>query len=124
MATKINPPEFKGKSYERYKRELEAWSEVTELKAEKKGIAIALSFPEDDEYGIREKVFDELTIDELKDKDGLQKLITFLDSKLLKDDLADSWEKFGDFEEYKCGQTISEFILQFDQKYKRIVKKV
>ena len=46
-------------------------------------------------------------------------------SKLKKDDLADSWEKFNDFEEYKCEneQSISEYISKFDQKYNKIVKK-
>jgi len=42
MTTKINPPEFKGKAYERYKRELKAWVEVTELVKKKRGFAIAL----------------------------------------------------------------------------------
>ena len=78
MATKINPPEFKGKAYERYKRDLKAWAEVTELAKKKRGIAIALSFPEDDEFGIREKIFDEIDLDELKEDDGLDKLIAFL----------------------------------------------
>ena len=116
MATRINPPEFKGKSYERYKRELKAWSIQSQ---KKKGITIALSFPEDDEFGIREKVFDELSLHELIADDCLDKLITFLDSKLLKDDLADSWDKFSDFEEYQRGKhpPVSDFIQQFDQKY-------
>lgn len=44
MATKINPPVFNSKSkpYELYKHELLAWSEITELAKEKKGIAIIL----------------------------------------------------------------------------------
>ena len=40
MAMRINPPEFRGKSYERYRLELEAWREVTELEKKKQGIAI------------------------------------------------------------------------------------
>ena len=45
MATKINPPVFKSKSksYELYRHELLAWSEITELAKEKKGIAVALT---------------------------------------------------------------------------------
>ena len=125
MAMRIKPPEFRGKSYECYRRELEAWREVTELEKKKPGIAIALSFPEDDEYGIRGKDFDELKIDDLKTDTGLDTLITFLDTKLLKDDLADSWEKFSDFEEYtrNHSQTVSDYIDKFDQKYNKIVKK-
>ena len=62
MATKINPPVFKSKSksYELYRQELLAWSEITELAKEKKGIAVALTLPEEDETKIREKVFEQI----------------------------------------------------------------
>ena len=44
MATKINPPIFnKSKSYELYKQELLAWSEITDLDKKKRGVAIALT---------------------------------------------------------------------------------
>ena len=50
--------------------------------------------------------------------------MTFLDTKLY-DDLADSWEKFSDFEEYTRdnSQTVSDYIDKFEQKYNKIVKK-
>lgn len=97
MSVKIKPPEFKEKNYERYRVELEAWREITDLAKSKQGIAIALSLPEDSEQGIREKVFDELSIDDLKTDTGLDTLLAFLDTKLKKDDLADMWDKFDDF---------------------------
>ena len=55
---KINTPEFRNKPYERYKQELKAWQEITDVSKTKQGIAVALTLPEDHE--IREKVFDEL----------------------------------------------------------------
>ena len=111
MAMKIKTPEFKNGCYERYRIELEAWREITDLEKEKQGIAIALTLPEEDETGIREKVFDELTIADLKKENGLDLLLQFMDKKLKKDDLADSWEKFNDFEEYKrTEQSIAEYI--------------
>ena len=124
MAMRISPPEFsKSKSYERYKQEIAAWREVTDLQKEKRGIAIALSLPEND--NIREKVFDELDINDLKKADGLDTLIQFLDLHLGKDDLADSLEKFEDFEDFsrEKGQSIANFISLFDQKYHKIAKK-
>ena len=124
MAMKLNPPEFsKHKSYERYKQELTAWREITDLSKEKQGIAIALSLPEND--NIREKVFDEIDLSDLKKNDGFESLIEFLDKHLGKDDLADSLEKFEDFEDFRRekGQPISDFISLFDQKYHRIEKK-
>ncbi len=61
---------------------------------------------------IREKVSDELKIEDLKKDDSLDTLMKFMDKKLKKDDLVDCWEKFDNFEEYKRekGQSISDFI--------------
>lgn len=67
MATRINLPSFsKSKSYELYKQELVAWSEITDLDKKKRGIAVALTLPEDDESKIREKVFDQIDLEDLK----------------------------------------------------------
>ena len=38
---------YKEKSYERFRQELLAWKEITDLDKTKQGIAIALSLPED-----------------------------------------------------------------------------
>lgn len=125
MAMKIQPPNFqRSKTYERYKQELQAWRQVTEIDPKKQAIAIALTLPEDDSTGIREKVFDELTPDEMGGDKGLDKLIEFLDAKLAKDDLADSLEKFEDFEDFNRtkGQSVTDYISKFDQKYNRLVK--
>ena len=114
---RINPPDFKSKSYERYKRELEAWKQITEVDKKKQGIAIALSLPEEHESGtcIREKVFDEIDLNVLNADDGLAKLLVFLDQKLGKDELSDSLEKFEDFEDFcrDSKQRIVEYIANF-----------
>ena len=92
---------------------------------DKIGIAIALSLPQDSgESGIREKVFDEIELKDLKKENGLEILINFLDKTLGKDDLSDSLEKFEDFEDYCRGQneTILDYISRFDQKYNRLKK--
>ena len=124
MTMRINPPDFKSKSYERYKRELEAWKQVTEVDKKKQGIAIALSLPEEHESGIREKVFDEIDLGVLNADDGLAKLVEFLDQKLGKDELSDSLKKFEDFEDFcrDSKQSIVEYIANFDQKYNRLEK--
>ena len=125
MSMKLNPPDFSSKSYEQYRLELSAWEKITNLDKKKQAIAIALSLPENDKTAIRQRVFEELSLDELGGDDGLAKLMTFLDVKLGKDDLADSLEKFEDFDDFtrKDDQLVSDFITQFDQKYNRIVKK-
>ena len=122
MTITINPPAFnKTKSYERYKQELLAWKEVTDLSSRKQAIVVALSLPEDNETKIRDKVFDQLPLEEVKKENGLSLLVTFFDKHLAKDDL----EKFTDFENYerRKGQTICDFIANFDTKYRWIEKK-
>lgn len=123
---KINPPDLKKcKTFERYILELEAWHEVTDLAAEKQGIAIALSLPQDSAIaGIREKVFDEIKLADLKKQDGLDTLIKFLEKAYGKDDLTDSWDKFEEFEDFSRGrdQKFLEYISNFEQKYNRLKK--
>ena len=57
---------------------------MTDLRKDKQGVAIALSLPEDDKTQIREKVFEQISLDGLKKEDGLDTLIAFLDSHLKK----------------------------------------
>ena len=111
------------KSYELYKQELLAWKEITELAKEKRGVAIALTLPEEDESKIREKVFDQIKLDDLKKE--TETLIAFLDKHLAKDDLADSLTKFEEFEDYRRSETqsIVDYIGVFDANYRRIEKK-
>lgn len=126
MTTRINPPTFhKAKNKERFRQELLAWKEITDLSNEKQGIVIALSLPEDDDSQIREKVFDQIPVDDLKSADGLTVLLNFLDKHLAKDDLTDCLEKFEDFEDFKRadGQSINEYVAMFDAKYRKIEKK-
>ena len=112
-------------NYEQYKQELQAWECITDLAKGKQGIAVALSLPQEGEFGfVREKVFDELSLEELKKKTGLKDLIEFLNETLGKDDLAYSLEKFKDFDEYtrENEQSMSDFITKFDRKYNKIAK--
>ena len=74
-----------------------AWREITDLDKKKQGVAIALYLPEDDASKIREKVFDQIRLDDLKQDSGLDILIHFLDQQLGKDDITHSLEKFEDY---------------------------
>ena len=124
MEMKINPPGLCSKSYELYKLQLLAWREVTDICKTKQGIVIALSLPENEEFYIKEKVFSQISLDDLKKEDVLDILIQFLDKHLKKDDLTDSIEKFEEFDDCQRaeGQNITEFIDSFDSKYRRIEK--
>ena len=87
-------------------------------------VAIALSLPEDDKTQIREKVFEQISLDDLKKEDGPDTLITFSDSHIKKGDLADSQEKFEEFEDFhrQSEMSIPEYIASFDSRYQKIEK--
>ena len=98
MSMKIKAPAYKESNYEHYPFEIMAWREVTDIPKKKQGIAIALSLPEETECSIREKIFDELSIAQLEADVGFETFIEFFDEKLKKEDIADGWDKFNDFE--------------------------
>ena len=60
---------------------------MTDLDKSKQGVAIALSFPEQDEHKLLEKVFSKLSINNVKTEDGFDILLDFLDRKLQKNDI-------------------------------------
>ena len=124
MGTKINPPNFASERYELYREKLLAWRDVTDLPTEKQGIVIALTLPDDDKNKIQEKVFNQIGRENLKQENGLDTLINFLDSQLVKDELSDSLEKFEQFEDFQRvnGQSITEYIATFDSHYRKLEK--
>ena len=124
MTMDIDPPRFTSQNFERYKLELQAWSEVTNVSKAKQGALIALSLPEDDQYQIREKVFSGLSLDELTKESSLNNLIKFLDGYLGKDELVDTIDKFEDFENFERAdkQNIRDYIASFDLKYRKLEK--
>ncbi len=91
MSLKIQPPDLSKTTYERYVLELKAWEQVTDVAHKKRGVVVALSLPHShDGVQIRDQVFDQMDLKELGAKGGLEKLISFMDTKLKVDDLADS----------------------------------
>ena len=89
--------DVESKSYSRWVEELKAWTELTDVKKDKQGLAVALSLPEKDSSNIRDKVFSDLSLDELKGNDGVKKLIEFMDKLFKKDQLSEAYEAFSDF---------------------------
>ena len=98
MPTRIDTPNLRSKPYELYKQKFLAWRKVTELRKD----VIALSLSENKNQ-IRENVFEQITIEDLKKEDGLDILIAFLDAHPKKEDLhvADGLEKFEEFEDFQ-----------------------
>ena len=106
------PPDFSSKrSYERYRAELMAWSEVTTVKKSSWARIIALNMPDSSEEGdIRGKIFESLG-DELAGEEGFQKLIDWLDKHFAQDKdivMIDRIKQFMKFVR-KPGMTIHSF---------------
>ena len=124
---RLNPPVFnrEEKNFDRWKTEVTLWSEVTDVAKAKMGIAVALSLPENDKSRIREQVMEEMELATLKADDGLEKLLTFMEGKIGKDTMEDSLEKYEEVKNCRRekDQKISPFIIDFEQKYNRILKK-
>ena len=125
MPHTIKPPSFGDKPYDIYKIQLEAWGEITDIENRKKGMYVALNLPDNDPSKIKEKIFESLDLQTLKEENGLQNLITFMDGHLLKEDLEEAWNRFEEFEDYtrEEGESISTYITEFDRKYERVKSK-
>ena len=76
---------------------------------------VALNLPEDDQQKIKEKVFDEIGLDDLHSENGLSILFENLDKHLSKDELYDILDKFKDFENFvrKNGQSMNDYHLKY-----------
>lgn len=121
----VTPPDLnESKTYEAYKREVNAWDAVTDLGAAKRGNIVALSLPNKSKFGndIRERVFESLSQDTLKAENGLKKLLEFLDTELGKDAISDVIEKWDDFDSCKKSeaQSLEDFIAEFESKSNRV----
>ena len=68
---------------------------------------------------------EEMDKSDLAKEDGLEALLSFMELKLGKDDMQDCLDKYEDFKLFKRkeGQKIGDYIIEFEQKYNRILKK-
>ena len=117
------PPAFdvESKSYKRWVEEMKAWTELTDVKKDKQGLVVALSLPEKDSSNIRDKMFSDLSLDELKGDDGAKKLMDFMDKLFKKDRLPEAYEAFSDFEKFKRKDimTMDTNIMEFAKAYRK-----
>lgn len=125
MSAYRTPPIFtESKPYGRWVDEIKVWQSVTELEAKKQGPAIALSLPESDGGGVRDKVFSELGVESLNAETGVETLIAFLDKLFKKDELSAAYEVYTDFDRYKRSPAISmdNYVTEFGKLYNKTKK--
>ena len=124
-----DPPAFsKAKSYSRWKTEVNMWADMVKLNnsvvEDTIGQIVALnSLPDNESEGdIRGQVLDALG-DSLKGKEGLKKLLDWMDEHLGRDEIQTCVDKASSFMKYRRaeGQTIKEYLANFDARYKAAV---
>ncbi len=122
-------PKFnmKNMSYEQWRFELDCWLEVTDLPVKKRGIEILLALPDPSEdltYKSREYIRSKMSKQQLTAVTGYEEILELLDIHLKKDNVNLLWEKFGALDSLSRhgGQTIEEFIADFDITYSEVRK--
>ena len=121
MASNIEaPPVLKEEDdFLSWKNDIEVWQLFTDMEAEKQGPAVYLTLT----GRAREGVCGLLPAD-LGKNDGLKKILDKLDSIFLQDANTRAYLAFKEFYEYKRspGQLFSDFIVNFDRLYSKIMK--
>ena len=102
--------------------EVEFWGELTKIPKNQQAIAVALSLPEGS--SAREKVFNELTLDDLKTDDGLNKLLEFIRKYCKDEGIAGIYTEYAKFDDIWKGRmdSMQKYIDEFDRLQKRMKK--
>ena len=111
------PAFHEDEAYSRYIEELRAWTYITEVEKKKQGLSVALSLPENDKSQIRDKVFNEINLEDLKTDNGIETLVAFFDSVFKKDELAENYEHYVNFYRYRkdSSDSMENYILKFEK---------
>ncbi len=115
----------KARSYETWKKEIELWCKITDIKKEKLGITIALALPDDEcHFGtdIKSEILENLTVEQLESPEGPVHITDYLDKILSKDKTVDKFQRFKDFVncKRKDNQNIDDFLRNFDSHVNRL----
>ena len=107
-----------GLSYEDWKSDINIWSDVTELAAEKQGGAVFLTLVGKAQATVRAGV----THAEMKTADGLVKILTCLDGLYQEDAARSAFAAYEHFTEFKRSRdmSIEDYLIEFNIRYSKI----
>ena len=125
MTNMIEPPTFVNnkKLYAEYKADLKMWSRITSL--EKSVQAEMVVYRLDGHPSrIKEKITTQLGDKLQANEKGIEEFIAFLDTIYTKDEMADAWDKFGEFSGFrrKRDVVLGDFIADWDSCYYKAQK--
>ena len=103
------PPDFAGKTYEAWRREVSLWQHVTDLDIKKQAAALALSLT-----GQYRDIATSIDDSQLNCDDGVKNLLETLDKTFKKNSCDLAYESYKQFEHYRrCeDSTMLQYILR------------
>ena len=109
---KTPPALSKSSSYENWKKELKAWERLTEVKDNKRGLAVLLSL----EGKAKDAILD-LDIDQLSNHNGVKIITDKLDTLYLKDKAQMAYEAYDKFEKFHrpADMSIKDYVNEFER---------
>lgn len=107
-----------GLSYEDWKSDVNIWSDVTELAAEKQGGAVFLTLVGKAQATVRAGV----TREQMKEKDGLKQILLCLDGLYKEDAARSAFAAYEHFTEFKRSHdmSIEDYLVEFNIRYNKI----
>ena len=82
------PPKFsENLCYETFKTKTQAWQLVTTVKKDSQGLVLALNLPNNEANCIGERIFQEMTLDDLQGENGSNKFWEYMDRQYEKDNM-------------------------------------
>ena len=122
MLINIEPPLFidSRKKFSEYKKDLLRWSRLTSIKPELQAELVVYKL-EGHSSNIKEKIVAQLGDVLEGNKDGIEKLLQFLETIYGEDDMAEDYGKYVDFKNKKRkeGESIQAFIAEWEHAYQR-----
>ena len=116
MASNVkNPPLLKeGSSFEKWEKALKIWQLVTDLPSEKQGPAVVLVLS-----GKAQDAVLDMSVNDIKDKEGVDKILAVLGKIYKKDSVDAAYESFEQFIYFKRepSMDINTFITEFERRY-------
>lgn len=118
MNSKQPPAMRDGLPYAEWKKELDIWSDFTELDAKRQGGALFLTL----QGKAREAVLSGVSRDKIKSLTGVDEIVKCLDELYEKDKSQSAFAAYEDFTSYRrsSGTSIQDYIVEFNLKYNKI----
>ena len=117
-----SPPPFDKNrdDYPKWKKKFNLWETITDIEKKKRGSILVLRL--DDET--QESVLDSVSSEELQSNEGVDKVITYLDSVFLKHTWFTELQLYEDFENYRRPDVLDmdKFVQEFEKKWTKTKK--